>query len=113
MILLTINHYNKLMPDRIEIEALVLKSVRQLAEDFEITALENPTLNSPLYGESGALDSMALVNLIADIEEAVAESYTANIVLADDKAMSAQRSPFRNVDSLINTVSERIQRTQR
>ncbi|MCH2036172.1 MAG: hypothetical protein MK120_04400 [Puniceicoccaceae bacterium] len=101
------------MPDRIEIEALVLKSVRQLAEDFEITALENPTLNSPLYGESGALDSMALVNLIADIEEAVAESYKANIVLADDKAMSAQRSPFRNVDSLINTLSERIQRTQR
>ena len=101
------------MPDRIEIEALVLKSVRQLAEDFEITALENPTLNSPLYGESGALDSMALVNLIADIEEAVAESYKANIVLADDKALSAQRSPFRNVDSLINTLSERIQRTQR
>ena len=101
------------MPDRIEIETLVLKSVRQLAEDFEITALENPELNSPLYGESGALDSMALVNLIADIEEAVAESYKANIVLADDKAMSAQRSPFRNVDSLINTLSERIQRTQR
>ena len=101
------------MPDRIEIEALVLKSVCQLAEDFEITALKNPELNSPLYGESGALDSMALVNLIADIEEAVAESYKANIVLADDKAMSAQRSPFRNVDSLINTLSERIQRTQR
>lgn len=101
------------MPNRIEIEALVLKSVRQLAEDFEITALKNPELNSPLYGESGALDSMALVNLIADIEEAVAESYKANIVLADDKAMSAQRSPFRNVDSLINTLSERIQRTQR
>ena len=98
------------MPDRIEIEALVLKSVRQLAEDFEITALENPTLNSPLYGESGALDSMALVNLIADIEEAVAESYKANIALADDKAMSEQRSPFRNVDSLIDTLLERIQR---
>ena len=101
------------MPNRIEIEALVLKSVRQLAEDFEITALKTPELNSPLYGESGALDSMALVNLIADIEEAVAESYKANIVLADDKAMSAQRSPFRNVDSLINTLSERIQKTQR
>ena len=101
------------MPDRIEIEALVLKSVRQLAEDFEITALENPTLNSPLYGESGALDSMALVNLIADIEEAVAESYKANIALADDKAMSEQRSPFRNVDSLIDTLLERIQSKNR
>ena len=101
------------MPDRIEIEALVLKSVSQLAEDFEITTLENPQLNSLLYGEGGALDSMALVNLIADIEEAVAESYKANIVLADDKAMSAQRSPFRNVDSLIDTLLERIQSKDR
>ena len=101
------------MPDRIEIEALVLKSVSQLAEDFEITALETPQLNSPLYGEGGALDSMALVNLIADIEEAVAESYKANIVLADDKAMSAQRSPFRTVDSLIDTILERIQSKNR
>tara|TARA_B100001093_G_C26723523_1_gene968883 strand:+ start:200 stop:505 length:306 start_codon:yes stop_codon:yes gene_type:complete len=101
------------MPDRIEIEALVLKSVSQLAEDFEISALKNPRLDSPLYGEGGALDSMALVNLIADIEEAVAESYKANIVLADDKAMSAQRSPFRNVDSLIDTLLERIQSKNR
>lgn len=101
------------MPDRIEIEALVLKSVSQLAEDFEISALENPQLDSPLYGEDGALDSMALVNLIADIEEAVAESYKANIVLADDKSMSAQRSPFRNVDSLIDTLLERIQSKNR
>ena len=98
------------MPDRIEIEALVLKSVSQLAEDFEITALKKPHIQSPLYGEGGALDSIALVNLIADIEEAVAESYKANIALADDKAMSEQRSPFRNVDSLIDTLLERIQR---
>lgn len=97
------------MPDRIEIEALVLKSVSQLAEDFELTALEKPHLQSRLYGEGGALDSMALVNLIADIEEAVAESYKANIVLADDKAMSEQQSPFRNVDSLIDALQERIQ----
>ncbi|MAS64041.1 MAG: hypothetical protein CL815_02300 [Coraliomargarita sp.] len=101
------------MPDRIEIEALVLKSVSQLAEDFEISALENPQLDSPLYGEGGALDSMALVNLIADIEEVVAESHKANIVLADDKSMSAQRSPFRNVDSLIDTLLERIQSKNR
>ena len=66
-----------------------------------------------LYGEGGALDSMALVNLIADIEEAVAKSYKANIVLADDKSMSAQRSPFRNVDCLIDTLLERIQSKNR
>lgn len=96
------------MPERTEIEALVLESVRLLAEDFEIDALQQPTLTTELYGEGGALDSMALVNLIADIEEAVAERFQMNIALADEKAMSAQRSPFRNVSRLSEAVAERM-----
>jgi len=39
------------MPERTEIEALVLESVRLLAEDFEIDALQQPTLTTELYGE--------------------------------------------------------------
>ena len=51
---------------------------------------------------------MALVNLIADIEEAVAERFQMNIALADEKAMSAQRSPFRTVSRLSEAVAERM-----
>jgi len=96
------------MPNRSEIEALVLESVRQLAEDFEINALLTPTADSALYGGAGPLDSMALVNLIADVEEAVSEAFDASIALADEKAMSAKNSPYRNVSSLTEAVVERI-----
>ena len=51
---------------------------------------------------------MALVNLIADIEEALAEKFDASIALADEKAMSAKNSPYRNVDSLTDAVIERM-----
>ncbi|MGJ8653657.1 MAG: hypothetical protein ACSHX8_10325 [Opitutaceae bacterium] len=97
------------MPNRSEIEALVLQSVRTLAEDFEIEALLTPTADSPLYGNEGALDSMALVNLIADIEDAVSESFDASIALADEKAMSAKNSPYRSVKSLTDATIERIE----
>ncbi len=97
------------MPERSEIEALVIESVRLLAEDFEIADLQHADAESRLYGNGGSLDSMALVNLIADIEEAVAEKFGANIALADEKAMSSKNSPFRDVASLVDAVSERIE----
>ena len=96
------------MPKSAEIEILVIESVRMLARDFEIKALAEATGDSPLYGEDGPLDSMALVNLIADIEDAVAEKFGATISLADDRAMSANRSPFRSVASLSEAISERL-----
>lgn len=96
------------MPDTKEIEALVLESVQLLAEDFGLVALKAPSSESKLYGEGGALDSMALVNLIADVEEAVDEEYGAAIALADEKAMSAKNSPYRSVASLAEAVIERM-----
>ena len=96
------------MPERSDIEQLVVESVRALAEDFEIDALKTPALNSPLYGNEGALDSMALVNLVADLEETIAAKYNTPITLADEKAMSSKHSPFRSVGSLTDAIIERL-----
>lgn len=97
------------MPSRTDIETLVIESVRLLADDFEIPSLHAPNANTALYGTDAPLDSMALVNLIADIEDAVAEKFDASIALADEKAMSAKNSPFRDVASLATAVAERIE----
>ncbi|MGB0409040.1 MAG: hypothetical protein ACPG3X_06380 [Opitutales bacterium] len=96
------------MPQADEIETLVIEVAQMLAEDFELEGLSTPTGDSPLYGSGGPLDSMALVNLIADVEVAVSEKFGASIVLADEKAMSAKNSPFRSVASLTEAVIERM-----
>lgn len=96
------------MPKRQAIEKLILDSVKMLAEDFELESLKQPTPESELYSEKGALDSMALVNLIADVEDALAEQFDVSIALADEKAMSAKNSPYRNVGSLTDAVMERL-----
>ena len=98
-----------IMPTSEEIEVLVIESVRLLAEDFDLIALKQPSAESALYGIDGVLDSMALVNLIADVEEAVSEQFDVAIALADEKAMSARNSPFLNVKTLVQAVLERIE----
>lgn len=96
------------MPDSTEIQSLVIESVQLLAQDFEIEGLAEPSADSLLYGEGAPLDSMALVNLIADVEDAVAEKYGATITLADERALSARRSPFRSVTNLTEAIMERM-----
>ena len=96
------------MSKKEDIEALIIESVRLLAEDFEIESLESPNSATLLYGIGGSLDSMALVNLIADIEDAISEKFSISISLADEKAISARLSPYRSVTSLAEAVIERM-----
>ncbi len=96
------------MPELEQIEAVVINTVRTLADDFELPSLSHPESSSALFGGQGPLDSMALVNLIADLEDAVADEFGASITLADEKAMSARNSPYRDVASLTQAVAERI-----
>ena len=97
------------MPTSQEVEVLVVESVRLLAEDFDLITLKQPSAESALYGNDGVLDSMALVNLIADVEDAVSEQFGVAIALADEKAMSARNSPFLNVKTLARAVLERME----
>ena len=49
-----------------------------------------------------------LVNLIADIELAIFEKFGRDVVLADDAAASAARSPFRRVSTLVEYIDARL-----
>ena len=97
------------MPTSKEVEVLVIESVRLLAEDFDLVTLKQPSAESALYGNDGVLDSMGLVNLLADVEDAVSEQFGAAIALADEKAMSARNSPFLTIKTLAQAVLERIE----
>jgi len=53
-----------------------------------------------LFGESGMLDSLGLVNLIVVVEQKLDEDFGVSVTLADEKAMSQKSSPFRSVKTL-------------
>jgi D-alanine--poly(phosphoribitol) ligase subunit 2 len=61
-----------------------------------------------LYGGGGGIDSLTLVSLIMDVEEAVNDHTGGQLVLADERAMAQRRNPFRDVRSFADYVMDRL-----
>ncbi|ASM35766.1 Uncharacterised protein [Campylobacter sputorum subsp. bubulus] len=64
--------------------------------------------NTIIFGENGALDSLALVALISEIESEISNKFNKDIILASEKAMSMKNSPFLNVKSLSKFIYEEM-----
>lgn len=57
-----------------------------------------------LFGGDGALDSLSLVMLVVNIEEAIDAELGVSITIADERAMSRRVSPFASVGLLTDYV---------
>lgn len=74
-----------------------------LEPDARIAADEGAVLFGP-----GGLDSLGLVGLILDVEEAINAASGAQLNLADERAVSRGRNPFRDVRSLADYIQARL-----
>lgn len=83
-----------------EIQAVVLDVLHDLNLVREADQQLQISPESPIFGSDGQLDSMELVALAMDIEDAFAERGI-DISVSDEKAMSDKHSPFRDVPSLV------------
>ena len=92
-----------------KIEKIIVEALVELNEELENEHLNNPTSETKLYGGSGALDSLALVSLITDLEERISDEFEKDIILADEKAMSQRTSPFRSVETLTNYIQKLLE----
>lgn len=92
-----------------EIKQIVIDCLKNINEEINSPILEDIDENTKIFGVSGALDSLALVSFITDVEEMIAYEYSIDIVLADEKAMSQRTSPFRDVKSLCDYISKLIE----
>lgn len=63
------------------------------------------TPETVLYGSNGHLDSMGLVAFLIDVEESFQDEGI-RISLSDDRAMSQNSSPFRNIPSLTEYITK-------
>jgi acyl carrier protein len=87
---------------KIVIQALELSN-QSRSDDTQIPLLDTTIL----FGQNGHLDSMALVALLMDIEDAFQEQGL-DISLSDEKAMSLSRSPFKNIPSMTQYIHDVI-----
>lgn len=61
-----------------------------------------------LFGRLGKLDSLGLVNFIVSLEQRVADEFGLAVTLADEKALSREKSPFLTVNSLADYIVEQL-----
>jgi len=93
---------------RTQILTLVLEQLREIGEDLEKPELLDADETTRLFGARSALESINLVNLIADLEESIHDDLGVEIILANQIAMSRTHSPFRKVGTCVDYIMELI-----
>ena len=94
--------------NRARLVSAITGFLRELVEHEESTPFGEDT---PLFGSRGLLDSLGVVNLVADVETWVSDEVGRDLTLADERAMSEERSPFRTVASLADYVMTQLSET--
>lgn len=88
------------MLDHAAVQGIVLSALETINEERADgdTLVVSP--QTRLFGADAELDSLALVSVIVDVEEAVSAASGRTIALTDDRAMGQEVSPFSDVQTL-------------
>lgn len=94
------------MSQSIELQTLILKVLERYNEYNEPAIDLSAGADTLLFGPGGALDSMALVHVVVEVEEEIESKYGVQLVLADEKAVSRKVSPFLSVRRFASYIEE-------
>lgn len=92
---------NAAVLSRSAIEQIVLGALQNANLSRPATSQLEVSPAAPIFGSGSALDSLGLVALLIDIEEALSDRGLP-VTLTDARAMSQTKSPFRTVPSLVD-----------
>lgn len=98
--------------EKVSAKDLILVSLKNILSEHdedEQISIEELDGSTRLIGSKAVLDSMGLVSMLIDVEQKVNESHNINITIADERAMSQEKSPFRTVNTLAEYVDMLIQ----
>src|ERR1700733_3960715 len=59
-----------------------------------------------LFGRGGKLDSLGLVSFLVFAEQQLEEEFRVPVSLADERAMSQERSPFRTLETMAEYIRQ-------
>ena len=88
-----------------EITQLLFDTIDELNADWPDDSKLDRSTDTVLFGRSGKLNSLELVNLVVAVEEKIDERFGIPLSLADERAMSEEQSPLSTVGSLVDYIS--------
>ena len=84
----------------------VLDAVDALNAQLPAGVSVEKSLDAPLYGAGGKLESLDFVTLIMEVEEKINAEFGTNITIADENLLSKEKSPFSSLRTLIEYLEE-------
>jgi acyl carrier protein len=84
----------------------VYAAVDEVNEQLPAGVEIEKTLDAPLYGASGKLESLDFVTLIMEVEEKINAEFGTSITIADENLLSKEKSPFSTLGTLIEYLEE-------
>lgn len=98
------------MIERSAVVDIIHAAVKEVMDQAGLPPPASLSDDTVIVGPGAVLDSLAVVSLIVEVEQALETKHDVTVTLASDKAMSAKNSPFRSVgvlaDHVLETISE-------
>src|SRR5713101_2753796 len=94
------------MTNEERIAKAVYAAVDELNEQLPKGVQIEKSLDAPLYGASGKLESLDFVTLIMEVEEKIKTEFGVDLTIADENLLSKEQSPFSSVRTLIEYLEE-------
>ena len=84
----------------------VFSAVDELNTQLPAGVSVEKSLDAPLYGAGGKLESLDFVTLIMEVEEKINAEFGTDITIADENLLSKAKSPFSTLRTLIEYLKE-------
>lgn len=92
--------------EKVTINDIVIKTINEYLKVMKEVEMEI-TGSTRLIGGNNQIESIDLVNIILDVEEAFRNN-NIQISLTSEKAMSVKNSPFATISSLVDFIDNQI-----
>ena len=87
---------------------VIYKALDSLNESLPKDKRIEKSPHAPLFDGSGVIDSLGLTILIVALEQLIEEDLGARVTLVNDTVMSSDQSPFQNISTLADYISNLI-----
>ena len=94
------------MTERERILNAVYSAVDELNSQLPPGVSVEKSLEAPLYGASGKLESLDFVTLVMEVEGKINAEFGTDITIADENLLSKQKSPFSSLGTLVEYLEE-------
>ena len=88
------------MSNREKIVRAVYSAVDDLNRQLPAGTTIEKSMDAPLYGKSGKLESLDFVTFIMEVEEKVKAEFGVDVMITDENLLSKEKSPFSTLGTL-------------